>query len=163
MSATFGAGLSNACVVDVGAQTTTIACVDEGAIIPDSRINLKYGGDDITEYWTRLLLRSSFPWAEVDLAKSVDRRALQFAKERGCTLFESDVAMQVGETIVRNRGQRTRKFSWRVYEEIYLAPLALFLPSVMEKSEKMPTRHTVIPRSTDLYDGTFNDQEVCQY
>jgi len=36
----------------------------------------------------------------------------------------------------------------------------MFLPSVMEKSEKMPTRHSVIPRSTDLYDGMFNDQEV---
>jgi actin-related protein 8 len=123
MAATFGAGISHACVVDVGAQTTTIACVDEGAIIPDSRINLKYGGDDITEYWTRLLLRSSFPWADLDLAKSVDRRAMQFVKERWCTLFESDVAMAVGETVVRNKGQKTKRFSWRVYEEVFLAPL----------------------------------------
>jgi hypothetical protein len=36
----------------------------------------------------------------------------------------------------------------------------MFLPSVMGKPEKMPTRHGVIPRSTDLYDGSFNDQEV---
>jgi actin-related protein 8 len=123
LSATYGAGLSNACVVDIGAQTTTIACVDEGAIIPDSRINLKYGGDDITEYWTKLLLRASFPWPDLDLARSVDWRVMQFAKERWCTLYESDVAMQVGESVVRNRRQKTKKFSWRVYEEIFLAPM----------------------------------------
>jgi len=35
----------------------------------------------------------------------------------------------------------------------------MFLPSVMGKPEKGPTRHTIIPRSTDLYDGSFNDQE----
>ena len=37
LAATFGAGMSGACVVDVGAQTTTVACVDEGMVIPDSR------------------------------------------------------------------------------------------------------------------------------
>ena len=37
LAATFGAGMSTACVVDVGAQTTTVACVDEGVVIPDSR------------------------------------------------------------------------------------------------------------------------------
>jgi len=121
--ATFGAGLSNACVVDIGAQTTTIACVDEGAIIPDSRINMKYGGDDITEYFTRLLLRASFPWQELDLAKSVDRRVMQVAKERYCTLWENDVSMQIGESVIRKFGEKARKFSWRVYEEVFLAPL----------------------------------------
>lgn len=115
--------MSNACVVDIGAQTTTIGCVDEGAIIPDSRINLKYGGDDITDYWTRLLLRSSYLWQEVDLSKSVDRRALQYTKERWCTLLESDVSMQLGESIIRNKGRKTKKFSWRVYEEVFLAPM----------------------------------------
>jgi len=98
VSATFGAGLSHACVLDVGAQTTTIACVDEGAIIPDSRINLKYGGDDITDFFTRLLLRSAHPWPDLDLHKSVDFRVLQYAKERSCTLFENEVAMQLGES-----------------------------------------------------------------
>jgi actin-related protein 8 len=97
--------------------------VDEGAVIPDSRINMKYGGDDITEYWARLLLRGSYPWAELDLAKSVDRRVLQAAKERWCTLFESEVAMQLGESVVRNRGQKTKKFSWRMYDEVFLAPM----------------------------------------
>lgn len=35
--ATFGAGMSSACVVDIGAQKTSIACIEEGSILPDSR------------------------------------------------------------------------------------------------------------------------------
>jgi|SRR5579862_1102067 len=35
----------------------------------------------------------------------------------------------------------------------------MFLPAVMGKPEKGPTRHTILPRSTDLYDGSYNDQE----
>jgi actin-related protein 8 len=84
---------------------------------------MKYGGDDITDYWTRLLLRSSYPWSDVDLSKSVDRRVLQYAKERWCTLFESDVSIQLAESVVRNKGEKTRKFSWRVYDEVFLAPM----------------------------------------
>ncbi|PVU94093.1 hypothetical protein BB561_002787 [Smittium simulii] len=33
----FGAGISNACVIDVGAQKTSIACVEDGYCLPDSR------------------------------------------------------------------------------------------------------------------------------
>ncbi|KAL9713508.1 Actin-like protein arp8 [Leucoagaricus gongylophorus] len=37
LAATYGAGVSNACVVDIGATTTSIACVEEGMVIPDTR------------------------------------------------------------------------------------------------------------------------------
>lgn len=37
LAATYGAGISNACVVDIGAKVTSIACVDEGMVIYDSR------------------------------------------------------------------------------------------------------------------------------
>lgn len=37
LAATYGAGISNACVVNMGATTTRIACVDEGLVIPDTR------------------------------------------------------------------------------------------------------------------------------
>jgi actin-related protein 8 len=35
--ATFGAGTSMACVVDIGAQKTSVSCVEDGLCIPDSR------------------------------------------------------------------------------------------------------------------------------
>lgn len=37
LAATYGAGISSACVVDIGAVNSSIACVDEGLVIPDSR------------------------------------------------------------------------------------------------------------------------------
>lgn len=37
LAATYGAGISTACVVDIGAVTSSIACVDEGLVISDSR------------------------------------------------------------------------------------------------------------------------------
>ncbi len=37
LAATYGAGISNACVVDMGAVKTSIACVDDGMVIADTR------------------------------------------------------------------------------------------------------------------------------
>lgn len=37
LAAMYGAGISNACVVDIGAVKTSVACVDEGLVISDSR------------------------------------------------------------------------------------------------------------------------------
>ena len=38
-----------ACVVDVGDQKTTISCVEDGISHPNTRIQLSYGGSDITQ------------------------------------------------------------------------------------------------------------------
>lgn len=61
LSATYGAGLTSSLVVDIGATTTSIACVDEGLVIPDSRISLSVGSDDITEFLGILLQKVGFP------------------------------------------------------------------------------------------------------
>lgn len=37
LAATYGAGISNSCVVDMGAVTTSIACVDDGLVLHDTR------------------------------------------------------------------------------------------------------------------------------
>jgi actin-related protein 8 len=42
LCAAFGAGLSTACVVDIGAVKTSIACVDEGQVVPDTRYVFGY-------------------------------------------------------------------------------------------------------------------------
>jgi actin-related protein 8 len=39
---TFGAGMSAACVVDIGATKCTVACVDDGLVLPDSRYAFHY-------------------------------------------------------------------------------------------------------------------------
>lgn len=75
VAATFGAGLGNkdhlnacpmcflksyncyslfqfkgyACVVDIGAEKTSISCVEDGVSQPETRIHLDYGGSDVTQ------------------------------------------------------------------------------------------------------------------
>ncbi|RUP51885.1 hypothetical protein BC936DRAFT_144904 [Jimgerdemannia flammicorona] len=86
--ATFGAGISVACVVDIGAQKTSIACVEDGMCLPDSRVYLNYGGDDITTFFTALLLRNRFPYGDIDLARAYDWRLAEELKEKFCTMNE---------------------------------------------------------------------------
>ena len=58
VAATFGAGLSQACVVDVGDQKTSVSCVEDGISHPQSRVQLNVGGSDITQIF--FFLCSSF-------------------------------------------------------------------------------------------------------
>ena len=37
LAATYGAGISNACVVDLGAVKTSVACVDDGLVLNETR------------------------------------------------------------------------------------------------------------------------------
>lgn len=37
LASTYGAGISNACVVDMGVVKTSIACVDDGLVVADTR------------------------------------------------------------------------------------------------------------------------------
>ena len=104
LAATYGAGISNACVVDVGAVKTSVACVDEGLVISDSRyipisiprggsdrssrMLLNTGGNDITEFLYVLLERINFPYRDINLARWHDWLVMEDLKSRLCTLAE---------------------------------------------------------------------------
>ncbi|EAU90511.2 nucleus protein [Coprinopsis cinerea okayama7 len=132
LAATYGAGISNACVVDIGSKITTIACVDEGLVLPDTRLSLNMGGDDVTEFLHVLLQRIQFPYRTLDLNRSYDWAVLEDLKGRLCTLMESDVALNLYDFIVRRPGAPTEKYGLRAYDEIILAPMCLFEPRVID-------------------------------
>ncbi|TFK39862.1 nucleus protein [Crucibulum laeve] len=136
LAATYGAGISNACVVDIGATITSVACVDEGLVIPDTRMFLNIGGDDITEFLAVLLGRISFPYRELNLARSYDWNVMEDLKSRLCTLAEGDVALNLYDFIVRKPNQPTEKYGLRAYDEIILAPMCIFEPRVVEFENK---------------------------
>lgn len=52
------------------------------------RVYLNYGGDDITTFFTALLLRNRFPYADIDLARAYDWRLAEELKEKFCTMNE---------------------------------------------------------------------------
>lgn len=132
LAATYGAGISNGCVVDMGAATTSIACVDDGLVIPDTRMTLNMGGDAITEFLYVLLQKINFPHREMDLVRSYYWNVAEDLKHRLCTLAEGDVALNLYDFIVRRPGQPTLKYGLRAYDEVILAPMCLFEPRVIE-------------------------------
>ncbi|KAJ7170507.1 hypothetical protein C8R43DRAFT_981998 [Mycena crocata] len=150
LAATYGAGLSNACVVDIGAVKTSVACVDEGLIIPDTRLNLNMGGDDITEFLYVLLDRIHFPYRDINLARSYDWSVMEDLKSRLCTLAEGDVALNLYDFVVRQPFKPTEKYGLRAYDEIILAPMVIFEPRMVNFKQKQENLHPI--SHTDVSD-----------
>lgn len=124
---TFGCGVSSAVVVDCGAQKVSISCIEEGFLIPESRLKLSIGGDEITRLFAELLRLHEFPH-EFDLKKPMDWELLDELKERCCTVNEAEIAPSAAifEFYVRKPEELTKKFLFKMYEERLIAPLALF-------------------------------------
>ncbi|PPQ63810.1 hypothetical protein CVT24_009805 [Panaeolus cyanescens] len=146
LAATYGAGISNACVVDIGATKTSIACVDEGMVIADTRMTLNMGGEDVTEFLYVLLERIKFPYREIDLNKFYDWAMLEDLKARICTLAEASIFL---ELFTLRPGKLTEKYGLRAYDEVILAPMCLFEPRVIEFDSK---RNRLHPNSEGVTD-----------
>ncbi|KAI9673395.1 MAG: actin-like protein arp8 [Caeruleum heppii] len=157
LAATFGSGYSNSCIVDVGAQKTSVCCVEEGMCIENSRINLKYGGADVTETFTRMMLFDHFPYGDFNLNKRHDFLLAEELKQKFCTMNEADISVQLYDFHLRVSGQDTRKYAFKTYDEVILAPSGFFQPSLFENADKLRNRRKLIDRSYDLYDGSPND------
>ncbi|KAH9967476.1 actin-related protein [Russula dissimulans] len=154
LAATYGAGISSACVVDIGATTVSIACVDEGMVVPETRIYLNMGGDYITEFLYVLLERICFPYRDIDLARSYDWNVMEDLKSRLCTLTEENVALNLYDFVVRRPRRPAEKYGLRAYDEIILAPMCLFEPRVIDFDElKLGARPSQDPGvSEDIID-----------
>ncbi|KAG0056438.1 actin-like protein arp8 [Gryganskiella cystojenkinii] len=131
--ASFGAGVSAACVVDIGAEVTKVACVEDGICIPNSRAVLKYGGDDITRCFSALVQRTGFPYEDLDLAQTYDWRLMEDLKEKWCTMNEADLTVQVYSFFVRKPEHQTEKYQVKVYDEVAISPMCLFFPGVIRR------------------------------
>lgn len=114
---TFGAGVSSACVVDVGASKTSISCVDEGISLeecrcgsvartclrcplhwlhPMLRITLKSGGDEVTRLLHWMLKSIHFPYRDCDIRRHTDWDVVNTLKERICHLQEVCIHIMCG-------------------------------------------------------------------
>lgn len=157
VAATFGASASSACVVDVGAEITTISCVDEGMIINDSRVRLNYGGKHVTETLIKLLLQQQFPYRDIDLSSfNDDWQLAETIKQEFSTFNDADIAVQLYDFYKRKPGKATEKFLFKVFDEVMLAPLGLFYPDIFE-IPKEPLAGHLLPESIDQYTGEPNN------
>ncbi|TAQ87982.1 hypothetical protein B7494_g3665 [Chlorociboria aeruginascens] len=157
LAATYGAGYTSACIVDIGAQKTSICCVEDGMCIDDSRINLKYGGFDVTETFTKMMLYDHFPYQDINLKRRYDFLLAEELKISFCTMNQADISVQLYNFHLRAPNQPTRKFQFKTYDEVILAPMGFYDPSIFDNSEKLVGRRKFIDRSYNAYDADIPD------
>ncbi|POR38738.1 Putative actin-related protein 8 [Tolypocladium paradoxum] len=157
MAATFGAGYTQACVVDVGAQKTSVTCVEDGLCIEDSRVNLKYGGYDITETFIKMMLYDNFPYQDINLQRRYDFLLAEELKTKHCTMSQADISVQLYQFHVRAPNQPTRKYAFKTYDEVILSPMGVFDPSIFDNSVKLRGRRKLVERSYNAYDVEIPD------
>ncbi|KAI1431594.1 hypothetical protein GGR50DRAFT_56621 [Xylaria sp. CBS 124048] len=160
MAATFGAGYTQACVVDVGAQKTSIACVEDGLCVEDSRINLKYGGYDVTDTFIKMMLYDNFPYQDINLRRRYDFLVAEELKIKHCTMSQADISVQLYQFHLRAPNQPTYKYQFKTYDEVILAPMGFYDPSIFDNSTKLRSRRKLIERSYNAYDVDVPDDPL---
>ncbi|CDW99496.1 hypothetical protein [Sporisorium scitamineum] len=135
--ATFGAGLSSGCVVDMGSEKISISCVEEGLILPETRVQLAYGGNDLTYFLAELFLRAKFPYRELDYRSSIaDSMLIDELKRKLVTLNPADVGLNIHDFYLRLPSRPTMKYLFRTYDELIMGPMSLFDPAVFDLDGK---------------------------
>jgi actin-related protein 8 len=157
LAATYGAGYTSACIVDIGAQKTSMCCVEDGMCIEDSRINLKYGGYDVTETFIKMMLYDHFPYADINLKRRYDFLLAEELKINFCTMNQAEISVQLYNFHLRAPNQPTRKYQFKCYDEVILAPMGFYDPSLFDNSEKLAGRRKFIDRSYNAYDVDMPD------
>ncbi|KAG8860335.1 actin-like protein arp8 [Tulasnella sp. 330] len=131
-AACLGLGHSSACVVDVGAVKTSVACIEDGLLLSETRIVLDFGGDDVTEFMHGMLNEIAFPYPNADMAKLSDLNVMDDLKARMSTLLEADVAAKAYDFFVREPEKPTLKYFVKAYDEVIVAPMLLFEPRIVD-------------------------------
>ena len=158
LAASFGAGYPTCVIVDIGAQKTSICCVEEGMCIENSRVMLRYGGQDVTSTFLKMLLVDHFPYADIDLRRRHDFLVAEEIKEKFCTLQFQDLNAQQFEFFLRAYNKTTQHYVFKAYDHILLAPMAFFRNEILgDVTNKVAGRRKLVARSCDLYDGSPND------
>ncbi|ODV73109.1 Arp8p [Cyberlindnera jadinii NRRL Y-1542] len=150
LAATYGAGVSSACVIDIGAQTTKVSCIDEGLVIPDSRAVVQYGGDDITRLFYKLLKEAQFP-ASMDENFPFEWTEMEQLKEKFITFQDANITVQLYNFMKRYPNKLSEKYEFKVFDEVILSPLALFFPKCFNKLKDWKDHRLSKSQSFDIY------------
>jgi actin-related protein 8 len=132
LAATFGAGFGIACIIDMGAEKTSVACVEDGMVIEDSRMNLKFGGHDMTETFTKMMLFDRFNYSDFNLMRRHDFLLAEELKEKYTTMSDEAISVQTFEFHLRAHGQQTRKYAFKIYDEGMLAPMVSSIATLFD-------------------------------
>lgn len=159
VSATFGAGLGHACVVDVGDQKTSISCVEDGISQPNTRVRLEYGGADVTQVLHCLFEKCSFPYKECNIDNLKDAFLLKQLKEKYCHVNLDICGSQEKAFEVCNEDKKF-KYTMQIGDECIIAPLSLFHTELLiitgkTKAAKVQISASHQPDSEDCFDAEY--------
>ncbi|KAK3085468.1 hypothetical protein FSP39_003869 [Pinctada imbricata] len=129
--ATFGSGISSACIVDIGDQKTSVCCVEDGISHKSSRVTMDFGGSDISRCFHWLLGRSGTNMRELDIRQTLDCTLLQDMKETYCHLDQDSFGFQDQSILIKRPQQNIIKYSIKLGDETILAPMGLFFPDLL--------------------------------
>eukprot|EP00250_Pteridium_aquilinum_P032818 c4713_g1_i2 orf=129-1619(+) len=138
VAVTFGTGASSGCVVNIGAQVTSVICVEEGVALPSTRVILPFGGEDISRclLWLQQSLKS-WPPVECDpLSNPLDLLLLDKVKETHCRIEDGDHRACV-ELQFHTYGGPSQTYRV-ILSELNVPPLGLFFPVLLAPEEYVP-------------------------
>ncbi|KAG6597379.1 Actin-related protein 9, partial [Cucurbita argyrosperma subsp. sororia] len=170
LAAVFGNGLSSACVVNMGAQVTTIICIEDGVALPATAKTLPFGGEDVSRclLWTQRHHQTWPPIRTDVLSKPVDLLMLNRLKEFYCEIKEGEVD---AVAVVHSYEEGTPAGSHKTrLTALNVPPMGLFFPMLLVPDVYPPpprawfhdhedmleeTWHTEYSRRPDLPDNVY--------
>ncbi|XP_042458080.1 actin-related protein 9-like isoform X2 [Zingiber officinale] len=135
LAAAFGNGLSTACIVNIGAQVTSVICIEDGVALPTTVMSLPYGGEDISRclLWVQHYYQTWPPIQTNPLTKPIDMLMLNKIKESYCQIREGEfdaVAIVHSFDETRPVGSHKTRLS-----ALNVPPMGLFYPTLLVTEE----------------------------
>lgn len=168
LAAAFGNGLSTACIVNMGAQVTSVICIEDGVALPSTTVTLPYGGEDISRclLWVQRHHQTWPPIHTNPLVKPIDMLMLNKIKESYCQIregeFDAVAVVHSYEDDMPVGSHKTRLSALNV------PPMGLFYPTLFVPEEYPPPPRPwfhdyedmledslEFPRRPDMSDGLY--------
>ncbi|KAL3626400.1 Actin-like protein arp9 [Castilleja foliolosa] len=154
LAAVFGNGLSTACIVNIGAQVTSVICIEDGVTIPTTQITLRYGGEDISRclLWTQRHHQTWPPIRTDALMKPVDLIMLNRLKESHCQIKEGEVE---AVAVVHSYEEGVPHVSHKTkLNALNVPPMGLFYPMLLVPDVYPPPPRTWFSDYEDMLEDT---------
>ncbi|KMT15698.1 hypothetical protein BVRB_3g056830 isoform A [Beta vulgaris subsp. vulgaris] len=156
LATVFGNGLSTACVVNIGAQATSVICIEDGVTLPTTEITLSFGGEDISRcmLWTQRHHQTWPPIRTDAVAKPIDLMMLNRLKESYCQIKESEIdAVAVVHSYEDGMPAVAHKIRLTA---LNVAPMGLFYPKLLVPEVYPPPPRTWYHDYEDMLEDTSN-------
>ncbi|XP_047265080.1 actin-related protein 9 isoform X8 [Capsicum annuum] len=156
LAAAFGNGLSTACIVNMGAQVTSVICVEDGVALPTTHISLRFGGEDISRclLWTQRHHQTWPPIRTDALSKPVDLLMLNRLKESYCQIKEGEVEA-VAMVHSYEDGMPPGSHKTRL-TALNVPPMGLFYPMLLVPDVYPPPPRTWLKDCDDMLEDTWH-------